>query len=248
MFPQEENFDGFNWTMKKYGGLGRARPPEPSLEPIEEAIAEPDQPPPPEQPKVILSNPKWLQEEASIGDKVKAAVEIKLPPGHAHLNRVILDLFVLEANGKKEKISSMETHAKDGKAEGEFTLMRPAGTKAGEKVHYVFTAKHRDTKDVESPQLQAVEPARNLICELDARSEITNEGYALVLKGGGKIHTSYKAKDGIREDGILKFNFTEMDPEVAYILELQDEKGRKVAALFSQMKHGDWDQKAGSPE
>ena len=242
MCPGPSAFDEFNWLLKNAGGLTRARKPEPIPSEPEEMVPEQAKPAPAHESPVKLSNPRWLSEEASIGEKVMGSVDLELPDTHAHLTRVTLSLFRIGANGKKEKETTIDVHAKGGTAQGDFILKRLAGAKPGETVPFTFTATHRDAKEVESPELAAVEPARNLICELDEHSDITKRGYTLVLKGGGGIHTTYKAEDGIEEGGILKFDFKNMDPEVAYVLELHDEKDRIVSTLFSDKKHGEWGQ------
>ncbi len=230
------------------GGMGRASKPAPTnKEPEEDLIQEPDQTPPQKVYPVKISNPKWLAEEAFFGDTVKVVVDIEIPESHAHLTRVTLVLNILGTNGKKEQVSSVDVHAKDGKVEGEFNMNRPENLKPGESIPFVFTASHREaSKEVESPKLHVTESLRNLICELDDHSDISKNGYTLVLKGGGTVHTTFSAKDGVDKEGVLTFDFKGLDPDVKYVLELQNEKGKVVAQLFSEMKHGDWVVKNGN--
>jgi len=224
------------------GGLGKASKPAPTnQEPEEDLVLEPPQPPPKKVYLVKLSNPKWLSEEAFFGDTIKVAVDVEIPESHAHLTRVTLVLNILDTNGKKEKVSTVDAHAKEGRVVGEFKLECPKDYNSEDPVPFVFAASHREAeKEVESPKLQVAEPTRSLICELDDHSEITKDGYALVLKGAGSVHATLTAKDGIDKGDVLSFEFRNLDPKVAYVLELQNDKGKVVAEIFSEKKHGDW--------
>jgi hypothetical protein len=123
---------------------------------------------------------------------------------------VTFTLFRLDGNGKKEKAASADFHAKDGKVEGEFKLELPKGSKVADPVPHIFTAGHRDSKEVTSPKLNVSEPARTLVCEFDDHSELKKPGYALVLKdAGGKVHTKLKFEDGLRSGYVIYLRFPE---------------------------------------
>lgn len=232
------------------GGGGRAKKPVPAVnqEPEEDLVPEPPSPPPPKEPPVKLSNPKWLSEVAFFGDSVKVTVDIDLPESHTHLTRVAFTLYRLNDTGKKEKTSSADFHAKDGKVEGEFKLEAPKDLKSTEPVPYIFTAIHRDAKEVESQKLNASEPLRNLICEMDDHSDIKKTGYMLVLKDSrGEIHTCFKASDGVEKDGVLSFDFKNLDADAKYILEMQNEKAEVIDVIFSESRHAELKAAGGTP-
>jgi hypothetical protein len=236
---------------KSGGGLGRTRPPEQAPEPEEDLIAEPVAEPIKKQPEVRLSNPKWSAESAFFEDKVMASVDVELPETHKDLTRITLTLFSLLPNGKKEQISTLDVHAKSGKAEGEFIVQRPAD-RDGKKVassSYAFTAKHRDSKDIESGQLKATEVKPNLILELDEHSDIAKPGFSVVLKSkDGSVHSKFLAKDGVKKGSLLSFDFKKLDSETAYVMELRDDKDKAVDVIFKDKKPVDWKVEPEAPD
>ncbi len=107
---------------------------------------------------------------------------------------------------------------------------------------FTFSAKHsRAEKELESPALEMTEPMRNIICEFDDHSNLKPAGHVLVLRdANGSVHSIFKASDGTEKDGILSFDFKNLDEEVDYILEIQNEKSEVIETIFSEKKHGDW--------
>jgi hypothetical protein len=228
------------------GGGGRARKPAPAAQedPREELIPDALPPKPSEKPPVQLANANWGARESEFGEVVKAGVDIVLPDSHSHLTRVTFTLFRLDAHGKKERISSADFHAQDGHVEGEFRLEEPKGWKSESPVRHVFVAKHRDSEEIESPELEVLPPVRKLVCEFDDHSELKKSGHTLVLReAGGREHGRLGFEDGKEEGGIASFEFTGLDAETGYILEIQDGKGRVIEVIFSDMKHTDWKRK-----
>ncbi len=116
-------------------------------------VEEPEEKP---KPVVTLHSPKWSVSKGHFNEKAGASVEGDLPPESANLTRVEFILYAFAPDGKKERIEAKDGYLKDKKAEVEFTLFRPAGSGSGgipQSVPYGFTAKHRDSKIVESPRL-----------------------------------------------------------------------------------------------
>lgn len=149
------------------GGGGRAKPatnadPEPLGE--EQTPLEPVKEEQKKKPKVRLFDPKWTVDRASFGDKARFSVGAELPDESKHLTRVVFTLFTKLPNGKKERIDGNEGYLKDGKAEQEFTLYPPNASQDGNRPQqcaYVFTAKHRDSAEIESPVLPVERPKCN---------------------------------------------------------------------------------------
>jgi hypothetical protein len=117
------------------------------------------EPPPPAKPEVRLHSPKWGAELGSFNEKMTASVEAVLPAEISHITKVAFVLHSKSPSGKKDRIEVKEVHLKEGKAAAEFTLLRPDykdadGNPPG-KCEFSFTAKHRDSKEIESPSLQA---------------------------------------------------------------------------------------------
>ncbi|HKP96592.1 MAG TPA: hypothetical protein VJ385_12610 [Fibrobacteria bacterium] len=148
-------FGGAPWPK---GGGGVRRPATPA------EAAEPEPPPPPvaeekpkEKPKVVLSNPKWSKDKARFNEKVTLTVEGTLPEELKGITKVDFQAFAVQPDGKKESIAKAEGHLKDGKAGKEITLFLPQFKtpegKPPDSCRYVFTAKHRDSTEVESPAL-----------------------------------------------------------------------------------------------
>lgn len=114
---------------------------------------------PEEEPKPVvkLSNPKWSADKGNFDGKMSASVEGELPPESAHLTRVDFVLFAVNPGGGKERIGAKDGHLKEGKAEAEFTLYRPQFRESGNlpaRSTYIFSAKHRDSQEVQSPGLE----------------------------------------------------------------------------------------------
>ncbi len=236
------------FTKPKVGGGGGVSPVKrvatPAIEEKDEELeVEKVAPPPQKIYPVKISNPKWSVEKALFGDTVMASVDVDLPDGQKDFTRVAFALFSVLPSGKTEKIKSQDAHAKEGKAESPFVLNRQ-GKKDGQSANthlFLFTAKHsRAEKELESPALEVTEPMRNLICEFDDHSNLKTAGNVLLLRdANGSVHSTFKASDGTEKDGILSFDFKNLDAEVDYILEIQNEKSEVIETIFSERKHGD---------
>lgn len=218
-----------------------------------EAIAEPEvellpekaEPPPTKEYPVKLTDPKWLSEKGYYEEKIQFSVNVDLPKSHADFTRVSVVLSSLGPNGKKTQVNSIDVHTRDGKAQGEFKVQRPPNSKPSESSFFVFAASHRDCgKEVESSKLEVNESPRSLVLELDDHSDISRHGYSLVMKGvDGTIHSRLKADDGVDADGIFTFEFKGLTADVAYVLELHNDKDEMVTEIFSGKKHGQWEPK-----
>ena len=81
-----------------------------------------------------------------------------------------------------------------------------------------------------------------MILKLDDHSDISKDGYGLVLKrADGSIHSKLKARDGVDKDGFLTFEYKDLDPEIKYVLEMHNEKDEILVEIFSDKKHGEWE-------
>lgn len=109
---------------------------------------------------VEISNAKWSHDQGRFNGKITAKVDVHLPETHKHLTRITFTLLAMEKAGEKSRIDSKEAHARNGSAEAELTLYRPAqrdATGVDEKRHYFFVAKHRDSKEHASEKLPVTE-------------------------------------------------------------------------------------------
>jgi hypothetical protein len=109
-----------------------------------------------DKPKARLFNPAWGSEQGYFNEKVVATVEGELPPESSHLTRITFTLQAVK-DGQAETVGTKEAHLEGGKASAEFDLWIPQfRDEAGNLVQeceYVFTAKHRDSPEIESPAL-----------------------------------------------------------------------------------------------
>lgn len=133
-------------------------PTEEALKPLEPAAGEGDgaQSNQEKGKEVELSQLKWSLEKGTFNEKVTAVLQAKLAPGREHLTRLSITLFALDPEGKRERIDAKETHIHEGRAEQEFTLYYPQFMVDGNlptECNYIFTAKHRDSKEHQSPEL-----------------------------------------------------------------------------------------------
>lgn len=133
-------------------------PPEEALEPLEPEAGEGDSAPSDQEKakEIELSQLQWSLEKGNFNEKVTATLQAKLAPGREHLTRLSITLFALDPEGKRERIDAKETHIQEGRAEQEFTLYYPQFKVDGNLptgCNYIFTAKHRDSKEFESRKL-----------------------------------------------------------------------------------------------
>lgn len=112
---------------------------------------------PDQKPKVRLHTPVWDRELGHFNGMATARVSADLPAEFAHLTRISFTVFALAQDGKRERIDGGEAHLKDGVAEKELSLFYPSFREEGglpKACEYLFTAKHRDSEEIESPALK----------------------------------------------------------------------------------------------
>lgn len=235
---------------KSGGGLGRARRPESVSEPEQDLVPEKVAPPPPKEPAVKLSNPKWSVDSAHFGDKVTLSAEVFLPESLKEIKRVIVTIFALSPNGAKSQIKCRDLYVEEGKVEGEFVLERPPkqDNKEVESCPYVFTAKHRDSKEIESTRLAVKEKPRGtdeLVLEFPSSDELKNGGFAFQLKSkDGSIVSKIESKNGEEKSGKLNLKFVKLDPNLEYTLDMLNSQGKIVETIFPETPFGKWDEAA----
>ena len=125
------------------------------------------EPTPAAKPEIRLLNPKWGAEHGAFNERITASVDGDLPLELSHVTKVAFILHSKSPSGKKDRIEVKEVHLKNGKASAEFTLLQPdykdSEGNAPEKCEFIFSAKHRDSKEIESPVLQASSKGLRLI-------------------------------------------------------------------------------------
>lgn len=228
------------------GGVGPRRKPEPAQESEVEQI--PSNPPPasPKAPPVKLSNPKWSVETAHFEDKVSLSVDVSLPESLKEIKRVIITIFSISPNGAKSQIKSRDLYVEAGKVQGEFQLERPPkyDNKEVESCPYVFTAKHRDAKEIESTRLPVNEKPRGndeLVLEFASSEKLKTGGFAFHLKSkDGSYNSKIDTKNGEEKAAILIFKFTKLDPKLEYALDMLNAQGKIVESIFPYMLFGKW--------
>lgn len=151
-------FGSKGWPKGGGGGGKKAPPSTPAPPP------EPDSPPPVAEektkakPKVTLSNPVWSIPKAFFNEKVTVTVDAVLPDELKAITKIEFEVFAILPDGKKDQVAKVDGHVKDGKASKEITLLIPnyktAEGKLLDECKYKFTAKHRDSDPVESPELE----------------------------------------------------------------------------------------------
>jgi hypothetical protein len=147
--PSEDIFQ----KRKLGGGGGVGRKPAPVPVPEEEAI--PFLPAieekPKEGPKVQLSNLKWSKETGEFNGTVGVSVEAIVPDDFKHMTKIEFKAIALTPDGKREVIDKQESHLQNGTASKEMTLFWPQYRTEGkvlDECQYIFTAKHRESKEV----------------------------------------------------------------------------------------------------
>lgn len=232
---------------KAGGGGGPKRKPEPVAEPDIEQIPNNPPPPPPKEPPVKLSNPKWSVDSAQFEDTVSLSVDVLLPESLKEIKRVIISVFALYPNGEKPSIKIRDLYVNDeGKVQGEFVLHRPPkqDNKEIESCPYVFTAKHRDSKEIESPRLPVKEKPRGndeLVLELASSEKLKTEGLAFHLKSkDGSVNSKIETKNGEEKEGMLTLKFIKLDPNLEYALDMLNAQGKIVESIFPNTPFGKW--------
>ncbi len=143
-----------------------------------------EQPAEAERPESRLFNPAWGAEQGYFNEKAVATVEGELPPESSHLTRVTFTLRAVK-DGKSEIVGTKEAHLEGGKAAAEFDLWIPQfRDEAGNLVQeceYVFSAKHRDSAEIESPALLGRPRSNGL--PPDAATAVTTIEVVLLQEG-----------------------------------------------------------------
>ena len=228
------------------GGGTPKRKAEPVAEPEEDLVPEQAVPPKPQEPAVKLTNPKWAVETAHFGDTVAFSIDVDLPESLKDITRVIVTAFSLPAKKKKEQVKARDFYVKDGKVQGEFELVRPENQdgKEVESCPYYFTAKHRDSKELEGPHLPVQDKPKGndeLILELKSSEELKTGGFVFHLKSkDGTVDQKIETKSGQEKEGTLTLKFTKLDPKLEYALDLLNADGKVAESIFPNTQFGKW--------
>jgi hypothetical protein len=113
------------------------------------------------EPKVVLTNLKWSADSGEFNGKISVLADAVLPEGAQHLTRIEFKVYALTPDGKRENIDKQEGHLHAGSATAEFTLYWPQYRKDGNPLSecdFIFTAKHRESKEEESGSLRVIGP------------------------------------------------------------------------------------------
>jgi hypothetical protein len=127
-----------------------------------------------------------------------------------YITRVEFKVFALTPDGKREAIDKQDGHLKNGKASANATLFFPSYRKDGNllsECKYVFTAKHRDSKEEESPTLPTRSPFATQV-----RWEKDENWYGLPIKllaktslgEGEEVHVKIASENGLALDSKVK--------------------------------------------
>ncbi len=201
-------------------------------------------------PPVKLTNLKWAVDSAHFEQNVEITMDIDIPKSLENITRVIVTVYALGANGKRETIKAKELWAKDGRVQGDFVLYPPSKheERSAASYPYIYTAKHRDSKEMESPKLQVtgkVSGNEELVLELASTKELKNSGYSFQLKSkDGSFLSKLETKNAEEKAGNIIIKFEKLDPKSHYYLELLDAHGKIIETLFSDVPFGEWDEAA----
>jgi hypothetical protein len=232
---------------RKSGGVGGVRrKPEPAPEPAEDLIPAAEAQPAKQEPVVKLSNPKWLVETGHFGELAKWSVDIELPDSMKDVNRVIITLWAIGPNWPKESIKTKDFYADKGKVQGELELRRPDNKdgKEMESCSYYFTAKHRDSKEVESPKLKAgskIEGFEELTLEFPEPKDLQGRDITFRLISHDRTFSALlESKKAEEKDGSLLLKFENVNPKLKYTLETIDSQGDRIQTILNEIPFGKW--------
>lgn len=201
-----------------------------------------------EEPRVRLSNLRWSVDRAHFEETVSIILDIEIPEALKEITRVIVTVFALSKTGKREHIKSKELWAKEGKVQGDFILMPPRSRdeKENRTYPYLFVAKHRDSKEAESPQLPVQEKEggkEELILEIPNSVEVKKTGNAFRLRSkDGSVNSKVEVNSGEEKDDSMIIKFSKLDAKLHYTLEELDKQGNLVCTIFSEKLFGKWDE------
>jgi hypothetical protein len=114
-------------------------------------------PPAREQPRartVKLINAQWDREQGFFNKKAKAEVDAETLEGENAKGKVEFTLYAVDPEGKRERIDGYLTNLRGGHAEAEFTLYYARNHTKDQAATYLFTARHPESQEVESPGLK----------------------------------------------------------------------------------------------
>lgn len=229
------------------GGMGRASKPAPTNnQPDEDLVPDAPKPEPPAEPKVKLTNPKFLVPDAHFEEKVQFTIDAELPASMKDVKRVIVTAWSLLPHGEKQQAFSRDFYIENGKVTGEVELRRPSKYegKEVESCPYIFTAKHRDSKEVESPKIKVKEKFggnEEVILELAASDQLKKDGISFELKSkNGAVISKVEAKTGEEKAGNLTLKFEKLDASLNYDLNMLDSHGKIVETIFKDIPFGKW--------
>lgn len=234
------------FQQPKGGGIAPRRKPETNQDPEEELLPENTPPPPPKETPVRLSNPKWSVDSAYFEETVSLSVDVDLPESLKDITRVIVTVFAFIAHEKKQQVKSLDLHVKDGKVQSDFDIPSPEKreNKEIDSCSYLFTAKHRDSKEVESPRLSVKSKSKGndeLVLELPSSDELKKNGHTFQLMSkDGTIVWKVETKNGVEKDGKLTLKFENLDPNLEYSLDELNGKGQIIETLFTNTPFGKW--------
>jgi hypothetical protein len=140
-------------------------------------------------PKVVLANLKWSAGSGEFNEKISVLADAVLPEDAQHLTRIEFKVYAFTPDGKRENIDKQEGHLRDGSATAEFTLYWPQYRKDGNPLSecdFIFTAKHRESKEEESGTLRVTgpkEPIGKIWVKLVNRKGNPLSGLECELKG-----------------------------------------------------------------
>jgi hypothetical protein len=112
-------------------------------------------------PKVVLTNLRWSDDSGEFNEKIAVLADGALPEDAQHLTRIEFKVYALTPDGKRENIDKREGHLHAGSATAEFTLYWPQYRIDGDPLSecdFIFTAKHRESKEEESGTLRVTRP------------------------------------------------------------------------------------------
>jgi hypothetical protein len=112
-------------------------------------------------PTVVLTNLRWSADSGEFNEKISVLADAVLPEDAQHLTRIEFKVYALTPDGKRENIDKGEGHLHAGSATAEFTLYWPQYRKDGSPLSecdFIFTAKHRESKEEESSTLRVTGP------------------------------------------------------------------------------------------
>jgi hypothetical protein len=229
------------------GGIVRKKPANAEVaaeepEPIHQEPVKEEKP----APQAKLFNLKWGSETGYFEEKIKISVEAELPESLKGITRVVITLQNAGPGGKNTDIKSYDGYLSNGLAEVEVELPHTKGKDATTEAERTFlcTAKHRDSKVLESAPLKAKvrkSGPGDLALELENGAEFKKRSFVFRLKqADGKVTGTLESKEIKEIEGKATLTFHDLKPEVSYTLELLNDKGGVMEVIFENREFGKW--------